>query len=643
MKKFLILLVIAGQFLTVHAQEFFDDYGSPTNDEIALKVCPFDKEADAAVLRREAFVLNGDDVQMITHNRVRLKILREKGIEEADIMIRFYSNNDNEKIDNIRAMVINYDEAGNKKVSYLDPKSIFTRKLDEYYSVISFAMPNVKVGSIIEYRYIRTCRYYRKVDYWYFQEELPVYISNFSFTILPNAEFAYRVLKNPEYPASVKQDQSQGKIMFGMTRLPGLRDEPFMNSREDYLQRVELQLTYHGTGLERDRFMNSWDDVATELLKDEDFGLQIGKNLPGTESFIKDIKAMPDDFEKMKRVHNYVRQNMGWDGYYGIYAFDGIKRAWDKKKGNTGKINLILINLLKSAGLDVYPLLVSERDNGKVNASYPFINQFNKVIAYVSMGGKSYFLDATDKNTPAGFIPFELLNTTAFVVHRKKGGLIEIKDLAKMDNTNIIIKAIISADGSMRGDALVINADYARIRTQAEVHADKNRFLNDRFIKPYNAMSIDSIKINNLDKDSLPLQSEVKFSYTLQNTGDYLFINLNLFGGLEKNPFVATDRFTDIDFGCRRAIYFDETISLPGGYDIDAVPKNINLIMQDTSIGFRREFFTDAEKKQLVARIKLEFNKPVFSAAEYRGVKEFYKKLFDLLNEPIVLKKKVIP
>jgi hypothetical protein len=42
-------------------------------------------------------------------------------------------------------------------------------------------------------------------------------------------------------------------------------------------------------------------------------------------------------------------------------------------------------------------------------------------------------------------------------------------------------------------------------------------------------------------------------------------------------------------------------------------------------------------------RITLEFNRPFYTAQEYVDFKEFYKKLFDMLNEQFVIKKKTNP
>lgn len=98
---------------------------------------------------------------------------------------------------------------------------------------------------------------------------------------------------------------------------------------------------------------------------------------------MKQVKLSPSPEDKMKAIFNYVRSNMVWSGLYTKYAMEGVKDAWQKKSGSSGDINLLLVNLLNEASLEAYPMLVSERFQGKVNAGYPFIDQFNSVFAYV--------------------------------------------------------------------------------------------------------------------------------------------------------------------------------------------------------------------------------------------------------------------
>jgi hypothetical protein len=60
----------------------------------------------------------------------------------------------------------------------------------------------------------------------------------------------------------------------------------------------------------------------------------------------------------------------------------------------------------------------------------------------------------------------------------------------------------------------------------------------------------------------------------------------------------------------------------------------------DKSVVFTRELFRDPDDKKIVSRIKMDFKKSHYTVDEYEDIKEFYKKMFDMLNEQIVIKKK---
>lgn len=239
-----------------------------------------------------------------------------------------------------------------------------------------------------------------------------------------------------------------------------------------------------------------------------------------------------------------------------------MKDTWEKKTGTTGEINLILINLLKSAGLEVAPLLVSERDHGKIDSTYPYLDQFNKVVAYVIIGEKHYVVDGTDRETPSFIIPFNLLNTTGFVVNKKNALLIKIIDDARKNLNLVSVIGDIDDEGSIAVKASVHIYDYAKIERKERYINDRKRYRKD-FFEPYTLSSLDSFKVSGSEADSLPLEHEIKASYTLNKTGDYYLMNYNLFTGLDKNPFITEYHFSDINFGCKYSYTLNGTFNLP--------------------------------------------------------------------------------
>ncbi|MBD0332149.1 MAG: DUF3857 domain-containing protein, partial [Chitinophagaceae bacterium] len=326
------------------AQTQVSDFGNFTPEDIQLRRCEFDKDADAVVLLDKASSTYSQEYNLVTERRIRFKILKENGIHRANIYIRYYSGDQFEVIRGIDAVVMNYDEQQKMSWSKVDRKSIYNKKLNSLYSEITFAVPNVKVGSIIEYKYESTMQSYAGLREWYFQTDMPVILSSYNVTVLPNAEFAYSIYKSSMLPITIKPDEGTGSILFEMKNIPALRDEPYMTAARDYLQRVNFQISGYKDYYGKKQFSTSWNLLARELLDNSSFGGVINKSLPNTDALKLALTKAVTPFEKLKTIYEYVRSSMTWNDIYSKYADEGIKNAWEKKKGTSAEINLILIN-----------------------------------------------------------------------------------------------------------------------------------------------------------------------------------------------------------------------------------------------------------------------------------------------------------
>lgn len=621
------------------AQKTLPEFGEITPEERAITECAFDKEADAVVIFHAASADYDDQYKLIESHRVRIKILKPNGNQYGNISIPYRIPEDIQYVSDIEAYTCNFIQNGTiPEIKKLPNAAIYRQKLNERVTVVKIAMPDVKVGSIIEYRYTITSKNFHYLEDWYFQRELPVMHSQFSLSIMPNYEFAYRVHKSEQLPIEIKQEKGSGKIYFEMNNIAGLRDEPFMDAEKDYLQHVQFQMSgYQGTFGGTTRLMTTWDEVTRELISNALFGGQLNKNIQVGEDWANRLKAMPGAFERMSSIYNFVYNTISSDGIGSIGAVNGVKETWEKKKGSTGDINLLLINLLKEAGLEVYPLLVSERGHGKVNPEYPFLDQFNKVMAYVLIDGKYFVLDAAGPYTPPFMTPFPVINTKAFVVNRKKGGIITLTETKKKDQNLVNINARIDETGALAGDASIQSNEYARLTRMRAWERDKERFRENYFTKYQAGMKMDSLVMHNLDNDSMPLEQQFHFSIPPTTSGDYKLINLNLFTGIAKNPFISDIRFTNIDYGCLQSHVVTEAIKLPPSLKIESLPKNIRMIMPDTSISFSR--MMEVKNDLLQVRYNITTTRSVFTADEYENVKSFYKKMAELMNEQVVLKK----
>ena len=637
MKKLIIVTFAALFFIPAFAQDKIPSYGKIDKADLQLQDCSFDPGAEAIALVsigevEVSFV--GNSLQMESKYRVRIKILKESAVHWAQVKLLYFSRDRIEYITGINGVSFNLDASGNVQENKLEKSSVYDKAIDKNYAEISFAMPNVKVGTVFEYKYTKIRSHFGGIPSWSFQRSIPVKYSAYNISLPEALQYTSQITKRQAMDKKEGQTAAEG-TWYTMLNIPGLKEEPFSYGKDDYIQRIEFQISSISIGGYYKEFRNSWSKVITELLDDEDFGGELKKNIRRTDELDQQLVNAGTIKNKIRLVYNYVQQNMQWDNDYAIYSRNGIKDAWDKKNGNVADINFILINLLRNAGVSAKPLLASTKDNGAINTIYPFVNRFNCVLAYVKDGDDVYVMNAADKYNPFNQVPYDVLYTNALLVDKDNGGIIALNSDKKFDN-KIFFTCSTDDNGKLSGRATFSSSGYARNTRMLIYKTDKLKGLleDNKGI----TIKIDSILVSNTKDELLPLEQYAEFSGTLQASGDYFFLPFTLFTGLGKNPFVAEDRVMDIDFDFPKSYVVSGSYILSDGYVVNALPKNTKMILPDTSIVLTR--MIQQADNIISFRFTLDFIAPGYTAESYPYIKEFFKKMYDILDERIVLKKK---
>ncbi|WP_336514315.1 DUF3857 domain-containing protein [Pollutibacter soli] len=626
-------------------------FGEVARTDLELKNSAIDKNAEAEVIfetqEQEVNIFSGiGEVKLRVHRR--LKIYNEKGLDEANVKISYIAKNGLQNVSKLEAQTYNLDASGNVVITKLDKKSMYTKKLDNYESEIIFAMPEVKVGSVIEFKYVLESREIYEMDY-YFQEAIPVRYNRFRLDYPQEFQVATNFMTNQPYAEDKIEKGNRVVHNMSMTNLPGLKNEPYISCYKDYWQKVVIDFVrYYNPAININRSLKrQWPVLVRDLMEDEDFGVQVKKNIPRTSDLDAQLKTLDSDFDKMIAIHKYVKKNMVWDNMYSIWALEGVKSAWSGKKGNSGEINLILTNLLKEAGLKAYPILLSTRSNGAINTASPGYGQFNTVMAYVIIGDKIYVLDGTDQHTPSTLIPEKVMGTEGLVISKvdldknlseQDWGWVTLWDPNQKYSARSHVTAKVTEAGAIDGEAFVDYFGYAKVKELNSWKDGQEKFVENHYTNAYHGISVKEFNASNMDKDSLPMSQKLKFTMPLNNSGDYSYFSVNLFCGLEKNPFIADQRVSDIFFGHNQTYTLSGTIFLPENYTLEELPKNTKMIMPDTSIIVSR--VAQMSGNALQYRITLEYKRPAYGPDEYDYVWDFHKKMYAMLNEQIVLKKK---
>jgi len=284
--------------------------------------------------------------------------------------------------------------------------------------------------------------------------------------------------------------------------------------------------------------------------------------------------------------------------------------------------------------------VVSTKEHGKVLPFYTSTVQFNRAVAYIPVDStKRYVLDATNKYNLYNETPSELLNSSGLWIDKKSNKY----DMVFLHNDVpvrqvVFVTGDIKPDGKLTGTAQISSTGYNKISSIEKYKTDGEKKYIDYLRDNDNNLKVSSLKMQDMEVDSLPLLQNVEFSLDLAGSDEnYIYLNPNLFTSLKTNPFLSEKRMTDIDFSYLRNYSVSGMYKIPAGYKIDALPKSVTIVMPDKGVSFKR--LVAEQEGTIIVRYSINYNKIQYPKEDYTDFHEFFKQMHQMLNEQIILKK----
>jgi hypothetical protein len=371
------------------------------------------------------------------------------------------------------------------------------------------------------------------------------------------------------------------------------------------------------------------------------FGQQFEKVIPGTETIVDSAKKMNSREEKIRFIYQRVTNYIKWDNHQTFYTGDLVE-TWKERSGNSADINLALLNLLRRSGVPAHPLLISTRENGKTDAKFLSLGQFNGMDVLAPDSTETFILDGTSRHQSFNTPPQNILNRDAFIADTAYATWVFISDNRPLLKSMMNISASLSADGKMSGNVVSLFYDHSKVLRLAdnekteddEKEEDEKEFLK----KDFTSLKTDSLKIENEDNDLLPLTERFNFTYEPSVSDKFIFIDPFFLSNFRKNPFTDSVRHSAIDFSSKQYLKTTLLVEIPENYEIDFLPANTRLRMADSSILFERVIHKQEGKIFFVNKMEVVY--PLFDREEYTGLREFFNRMYAMLTEQIILKRK---
>ena len=666
MKKFSVLLFLVTSLAM--SQDFKID--KVTVEQLQQKRHPSDTTAIAAVMHKvgqTTFNYTQDyGFSYRTEVSTRIKVYKKEGTSLGTISRTYFIGSPKEKLQFRDAATYNL-EGGKIVKSKLRGEGEFEDKINKEWGIRKITLPDIREGSIIEYTYTIESPYLSTIDPWDFQMGIPVDYCQYT-TMIPEY-FDYRVTQRGYVFPEVKQTIQKRKMDYSymdkdmprtnspglatserrttefnelvstytIQNVPAMRDEDYVNNINNYIAGIkhELQSTRYPNAPAK-QYAVTWEDVVKSIYDNPNFGGELAKG----NFFQSDLQAAlagaSGHSEKAAAIFSFVKNRMNWNGDFGYLSDRGIKRAYDDKIGNVAEINLTLVSMLRSAGLQANPVLISTRSNGIPLT--PSRTGFNYVVAAIEVQDGLILLDATSKYTMPNILPIEALNWTGLIV-RENGSSASVDLMPKINSKDVVtIMADITPEGYVRGklrdqyfdyNAMLYRTHYKALSKDAYIEKLEGRFAG---------LEIESLEVQDSDL-SKPVVENIAFNHTdaVDVVGDKMFMSPLLFLTRTENPFKAEKREYPVDFSFPHQDKYTISLTIPAGYQVESIPQPQQISMERNLGSFSFNISSTGNKLQVLCTF--DINHAIVAPEDYPMLQSFFKQVIEKQNEKIVLKK----
>jgi Transglutaminase-like superfamily/Domain of Unknown Function with PDB structure (DUF3857) len=391
-----------------------DTFVKPTPEELAMTSLPGYPGAAAVVLYREE--ITDDDLHVVQHYD-RIKILTKDGEKYANVALPFistsneydpYNRGDDKTLDQIVGRTIHADGTvipftGKPYLKVIDKTENMKRQEEV------FTLPDVEVGSIIEYRYATRISddTYEAPD-WYIQGEL--YLKSAHFAWYPTNRQLHdakgeinSITWFPILPDGAKiERRAQPKVTRPMQGfdlvvkdVPPQVKEEYMPPIASFSYRVLFNYTSEGTVAEW------WKDKGKDWSKQMDSFADPNSELKAATQTVIAGAATQD--EKLKKIYatvmtldntHYTREHeQREDKAEGEGKVKSAADVLSHKRGNETQLAELFVGMARAAGMKAYSMLVPDRSKQLFAEGWLNFQQFDDVVAIVNVDGKEVFFD----------------------------------------------------------------------------------------------------------------------------------------------------------------------------------------------------------------------------------------------------------
>jgi hypothetical protein len=619
---------------------------SPTEQQ--MKSPTVEKDAGAEILFWRVHIVDeflSSDLQRVFYHYVRLKVFDEKGKEKAATIDLPYG--DRGGILDVAGRTVKADGS----IVELDRKTVYKRDVvragGRRQRAISFAMPAVEPGSIVEYRWKETVDDNR-IMYLrlHFQREFPVEKVTYFFKPLPREYTGGYEMHLIPFNCEVSpfKIENDGYTSTTVENVPALHDEPYAPS-EPNLSSWALLLYQMGSHTNPEKYWNEvgkkgYSELKDALKSNEEMKSAAADAVSGAKTDEAKVVALIGLVRRQVRnVFDPTVSDADRQKFFKESPKDRNRTAAETYKrglGTANDMNVVFAALAQQTGLEARPAWVADREeiifSPKRLADDYFLSNLDMAV---KLGEAWKIFDVNTKLLPPGMISWREEGMYALIGDPKNPSFIQTPPSPPEASAEFRSARLrLLTDGSLEGDVVETytghRAEDYRAQLDRKSAAQREEWLHDRITRMFPDAEVTEVKLDHADDPTQPLQAHyhLQAPHYAQSTGKRILFESSPFRRGQASPFTASQRRFPVEFPYAWQEVDQIHIQLPDGWALDNADNPGS--MDFGQVGSYDVKLTINKDNDLFSSRQLAFGRAgalYFAAANYPVVKKVFDEI----------------